>query len=58
MNNKIKKYFKNAVLCISLYLVSYAFMDIYFSNSYSDEFTTGIYALAATILIIYVYKNR
>ncbi|MEW6407791.1 MAG: hypothetical protein AB1465_03815 [Patescibacteria group bacterium] len=58
MKEKIKKYFKNIILLISLYLVSYAFMDTYFSTSYSDEFVTGIYALATTILIIYVYKNR
>ncbi len=57
MKEKIKKHLTNTILFISLYLVSYAFMNEYFVNSY-DDLPAGIYALAISILIIYVYRNE
>lgn len=53
---KFKHYFKKAVVVISLYLVCQLFVVSFFEVDFSDG--GFIYAIAGTILIIYLYGDR
>lgn len=50
---KFKHYFKKAVVALSLYLVCQLFVVSFFGIDFDDG--GFIYAIAGTILIIYLY---